>query len=109
MSLRHNLALRLCRGLAIPWALTFLVAAWFAQPAEAASTAAEEEHRLAGTNRAAVQGDLRKRRVCHTLLHRDLATGWLGLSEVGDAGRPDRSGGRSLQCRQRRTHSRGAQ
>ena len=42
MSLRHNLALRLCRAVAIPWALTFLVAAWFARPAEAASTAAEE-------------------------------------------------------------------
>ena len=46
MSLRHNLALRLCRAVALPWALTFLVAAGFARPAEAASTSAEESARL---------------------------------------------------------------
>ena len=41
---------------------------------------------LAGTNRTADQSDLRNKRVCRTLLHCHMATGWLGLSQVGDAG-----------------------
>ena len=46
MSLRYSFALRLCRAVTLPWAFTFLVAASFARPAEAASTPAEESARL---------------------------------------------------------------
>ena len=77
--------------------LTFLVAASFARPAQAAGTPAEENARLLAQIEPRIKAIYERDEFAIRSFHCHLAAGWLGLSEVGDARRRVRSGGRQLR------------
>ena len=100
---------RLCCAVAMRCALTLLVAAALARPAQAASPAAEASARLLAQVEPRIKAIYETDEFRMRSFRRHLAAGRLGLSEVGDARRRVGSGDRPLRFRQRPTHGRGGQ